>query len=230
MPALVSLVVAFLCIAFAWRTSLIEKSENTEIEPQGVDRLGLAISGAGLFVLLVLFATPLPREISALLVAACLVMSRTIPSRQLLDEIDLPLIILFGSLFVVNGAFSATGLPQSGMNWIAGAGLLPDKASLLALFSLLASNTIGNVPAVVLLLKVWHGIPYGVLIGLAIFSTLAGNLLLVGSLANLIVAEQAQGFDVKLSFRDHAKAGIPITLLSLLFAGLWMVAWRYLLP
>ena len=52
-------------------------------------------------------------------------MSRTIPSRQLLDEIDLPLIVLFASLFVVNGAFSATGLPQSGMSWIAGLDLLP---------------------------------------------------------------------------------------------------------
>jgi len=227
-PALVSLVIVFLCIACVWRTSLMAQPDNAEIEPQAVDRPGLAVSGAGLFILLALFATPLPREISALLVAACLIVSRTIPSRQLLDEIDLPLIILFGSLFIVIGAFSATGLPQVGMNWLARAGLLPDKAPLLALFSLVASNTIGNVPAVVLLLKVWHGIPQGVLIGLAILSTLAGNLLLVGSLANLIVAERARTLDVKLLFRDHARAGIPITMLSLLFAGSWLVIWGYL--
>jgi Na+/H+ antiporter NhaD/arsenite permease-like protein len=114
------------------------------------------------------------------------------------------------------------------MNWLAGTGLLPDKASLLALFSLIASNTIGNVPAVLLLLSVWHGVPHGVLVGVAILSTLAGNLLLVGSLANLIVAERARSLDVDLLFRDHAKAGIPITLLSLLFAGFWLVILGYL--
>ena len=229
-PAIANLVIVFVCIAFFWRTSLAKEPEDAQIETQAVDGQGVAISAAGLLLLLVLFVTPLPREISALLVAACLIMSRSIPSRQLLDEIDLPLIILFASLFIVNGAFSATGLPQVGMNKLAGMSLLPDTASLLALFSLGASNTIGNVPAVLLLLNVWHDIPRGVLIGLAILSTLAGNLLLVGSLANLIVAERARGLGVKLLFRDHARAGIPVAAASLAFAGLWLVIWGYLPP
>ena len=88
--------------------------------------------------------------------------------------------------------------------------------------SLLLSNTIGNVPAVVMILKVWSSIPEGTLVSLAVLSTLAGNLFLVGSLANLIVAERASALGVKLTFRDHAKAGVPITLVSMLFAGLWL--------
>src|SRR5205807_9865320 len=88
--------------------------------------------------------------------------------------------------------------------------------------SLVLSNTIGNVPAVVMILKVWQDIPQGTLVGLAILSTLAGNLFLVGSLANLIVAERASAQGVQLTFRDHAKAGVPITVLSMLFAGLWL--------
>jgi Na+/H+ antiporter NhaD/arsenite permease-like protein len=84
------------------------------------------------------------------------------------------------------------------------------------------SNTIGNVPAVVMILKVWQAIPEGTLVGLAILSTFAGNLLLVGSLANLIVAERAAGQGVHLSFQDHARAGVPITLISMLVAGLWL--------
>jgi Na+/H+ antiporter NhaD/arsenite permease-like protein len=72
--------------------------------------------------------------------------------------------------------------------------------------ALLLSNTIGNVPAVVMILTVWQGIPEGTLVGLAVLSTLAGNLVLVGSLANLIVAERAAVAGVRLSFRDHAKA------------------------
>jgi Na+/H+ antiporter NhaD/arsenite permease-like protein len=75
-----------------------------------------------------------------------------------------------------------------------------------------------------MILAVWQGIPQGVLIGLAILSTLAGNLLLVGSLANLIVAERAALTGVRLSFRDHAKAGVPIATLSMIFAALWLWA------
>ena len=149
-------------------------------------------------------------------------MSRKFVTRQLLDEIDLPLLILFAGLFVVNDAFARTGLAEQAMRSLEGAGLLPDRVSLLSPLALVLSNTIGNVPAVVMILKVWHGIPEGTMVGLAILSTLAGNLFLVGSLANLIVAERAAGQGVLLTFRDHAKAGVPITLLSMLAAGLWL--------
>jgi Na+/H+ antiporter NhaD/arsenite permease-like protein len=66
------------------------------------------------------------------------------------------------------------------------------------------------------------GHPSGVLIGLAVLSTLAGNFVLVGSLANLIVDERALVAGVRLSFYDHAKTGAPITILSMLSAGLWL--------
>jgi Na+/H+ antiporter NhaD/arsenite permease-like protein len=61
-----------------------------------------------------------------------------------------------------------------------------------------------------MILQNWSGIPQGTLVGLAILSTLAGNLLLIGSLANLIVAERAATSGVRLTFRDHARAGVPI--------------------
>ena len=93
---------------------------------------------------------------------------------------------------------------------------------LLAPISRLLGNTLGNVPAVVMILKVWQAIPQGTLVGLAILSTLAGNLFLVGSPANLIVAERASAPGVQLTFRDHARAGVPITLPSMLLAGLWL--------
>jgi Na+/H+ antiporter NhaD/arsenite permease-like protein len=83
--------------------------------------------------------------------------------------------------------------------------------------TLFLSNTIGNVPAVVMLLTVWPDIPSGVFIGLAVLSTLAGNFVLVGSSANLIVAERAL-----MAFYEHATTGIPITILSMLSAGLWL--------
>ena len=110
------------------------------------------------------------------------------------------------------------------MDRLAGAGLLPDSLSILAPLSLALSNTIGNVPAVILLLTVWPDPSTDALYGLALLSTLAGNLLLVGSLANLIVAERAARVGVRLGFADFAKAGIPMTLLSMAMACLWLWA------
>ena len=221
-PALVGLVVSFGGIAMVWRSSLAAPATDAAPINVDFDRLQLGVCGVGLVVLLALFATPLPRELSALLVAACLIVSRTLPTRQLLDEIDLPLLILFASLFIINDAFARTGLPEGAVYALASHGLLPDRILFLEPISLVLSNTIGNVPAVVMILKVWQDIPQGTLAGLAILSTLAGNLLLVGSLANLIVAERAAAQGVRLTFRDHAKAGVPITVLSTFIAGLWL--------
>jgi len=229
-PALAALAVAFGCIALAWRSCLSVSVAETSIAPPQFDRLQAGACGVGTLALLVLFATSLPREISALLIAACLIVSRTLRTRQLLDEIDLPLLILFASLFIVNDAFARTGLAEQAMRTLVAHGLLPDRISLLTPATLILSNTIGNVPAVVMILKVWQGIPPGVLVGLAVLSTLAGNLFLVGSLANLIVVERAQIEGVRLSFADHAKAGVPITLVSMSLAGLWLWAVGFMPP
>jgi Na+/H+ antiporter NhaD/arsenite permease-like protein len=223
-PAVVGLAVTFGCIALAWRSSLVAKAQDAPVEAPAFDRRQTGMCCIALVVLLALFTTSVPREMSALLVAAFVIVSRTVPSRQLLDEVDLPLLILFASLFIVNDAFARTGIAEEALRALAAHGLLPDRASLLAALALFLSNTIGNVPAVVMILTVWQGIPEGTLVGLAVLTTLAGNLLLVGSLANLIVAERAAIAGVRLSFRDHARAGVPITLLSLAFAISWLWA------
>jgi Na+/H+ antiporter NhaD/arsenite permease-like protein len=57
---------------------------------------------------------------------------------------------------------------------------------------------------------------------LALGSTLAGNLLLVGSIANLIVAEQAAAHDVRIGWREHARVGVPVTGLTLALAVVWL--------
>jgi Na+/H+ antiporter NhaD/arsenite permease-like protein len=221
-PAIVGLAITFACIAVAWRSSLSARASDVPLSAPVFDHRQTAICGIALAALLILFTTPLPREVSALVIAACLIVSRALPSRQLLDEIDLPLLILFASLFIVNDALARTGLTEEMLRTLVSYGLLPDRLLLLAPMALLLSNTIGNVPAVVMILEVWRGIPEDVMVGLAVLSTLAGNLLLVGSLANLIVAERASLAGVTLSLRDHARAGVPITLISMLFAGIWL--------
>jgi len=221
-PALAALAISFALIAFLWRRELAIAPAPATLPDPALDRPQAILSALAVAILLALFATPLPREISGLLVAAFVIVSRKLPSRKLLDEIDLPLLILFASLFVVNDALARTAIAERGVAWLAGHGLLPTRVALLAPLALVLSNTIGNVPAVVMILKLWHGIPAGTLVGLAVLSTLAGNLLLVGSIANLIVAERAASVGTALSFRDHARAGVPIALLSMLAASLWL--------
>jgi Na+/H+ antiporter NhaD/arsenite permease-like protein len=221
-PAVLGLALSFGLIAFLWRRELAALPELATVPAPTVDRFQVTLSALAIAALLALFATPLPREVSALLVAALVVVSRKHPSRKLFDEIDLPLLILFASLFVVNDAFARTGIAEGGVAWLAAHGLLPNRVAILAPLALVLSNTIGNVPAVVMILKIWHGIPPGTLVGLAVLSTLAGNLLLIGSIANLIVAERAQAAGIAISFRDHARAGVPIALLSMLAASLWL--------
>lgn len=231
-PSLAALALTFALTALLWRGTLRADAAPAGAEPPmpAINRRQTALCGIALLALLVMFATPIPREISALLVAALLMVSRTLPSRQILDEIDLPLLILFAGLFAVNDAFAQTGLSDDAVRWLAAHGLLPARLSLLAPLALLLSNSIGNVPAVVMILKVWHDIPEGTLTALAILSTLAGNLFLVGSLANLIVAERAAAVGVRFSFRDHARTGVPIALASMLLAGLWLSARGTLAP
>jgi Na+/H+ antiporter NhaD/arsenite permease-like protein len=87
---------------------------------------------------------------------------------------------------------------------------------------LAASNSIGNVPTIILILKLLPTLPPGTLTGLALLSTFAGNLLLTGSLCNIIVAERAASAGAKLSFLDFARSGIVMTLASMAAAAWWL--------
>jgi Na+/H+ antiporter NhaD/arsenite permease-like protein len=100
--------------------------------------------------------------------------------------------------------------------------------TLLTPLTLLMSNTIGNVPSVILILQVWPNPPKGALYALALLSSLSGNLLLIGSLANIIVAERAAAFGVRLGFGEYAKVGIPVTLLSIAIAVAWLATIQWL--
>jgi len=223
-PAFAALVIVFAVVALAWRRALSATPGPPVAMEVAHDRAQTVAAWIAFAVLLALFTTPLPRAESALLVAAVLMISRKVPSRDTLTAINLPLIVLFAGLFVVNDAFAATGLGAQALGWLAAHGLLPDRIALLAPLSLALGNSIGNVPAVMLILAQWQDIPSATLVGLALFSTLAGNLLLVGSLANLIVAERAAASGVRFSFLDHARAGIPIALLTMLLAAAWLIA------
>lgn len=224
-PALAALAITYAVIWLQWRkrwgTAKPAVQEETPVERIYGLRSYLKPLLASL-VLLGLFSTSMPREISALLIAALVMISRRVDSRDYVQKVDWNLLLLFAGLFIVTGA--AMSLPQvAGMAGnLAELGLLPHGVITLASLSLLAGNLIGNVPYVMLLLGVLPDASEALLVGLAIMSTLAGNLLLIGSVVNLIVAESARRQGVPLSFVDFARSGVPVTLLSMGVAGLWL--------
>jgi Na+/H+ antiporter NhaD/arsenite permease-like protein len=141
----------------------------------------------------------------------------------MIGAVDWHLLLMFTCLFGVTEAFSRTGLAQYGIAWLGQSGLYPDHISLMAPVTLAASNSIGNVPFVVLFIKLLPDLGSGPLFALAMLSTFAGNLLLTGSICNIIVAERAALQGARLSFADFARSGIPITVLSLAATIGWLL-------
>lgn len=227
-PGLLSLGVVYAAVRWVWRAQL--QADPTPIVPQPLPRPDPWQTGKGvaaIVFLMALFATDLPREVGALVIAAFLLLSRRLASRDMIGAVDWHLLVLFACLFVITDAFSATSFAGQGAEWLAESGWMPHRLSVMAPLMTVASNTIGNVPATMLILSVWPIAEPGPLYGLALLSTLAGNLLLVGSLANIIVVERAARAGVRLSFVDFAKAGIPMTAatMALGMGWLWLGGW-----
>jgi Na+/H+ antiporter NhaD/arsenite permease-like protein len=162
----------------------------------------------------------LPREDVALACAGLLLLSRRMTSRDTLALVDWQLLLLFLGLFVVNHEVEAVGLLADLHRGLLATGIDLSRPGWLFAVTAVLSNIVSNVPAVMLLLP-GHASPgQGTL--LAVSSTLAGNLLLPGSIANLIVAEQARSLGVRLGLVAHARVGIPATLAALAFSGWWL--------
>jgi Na+/H+ antiporter NhaD/arsenite permease-like protein len=223
-PTLVSLAAAYAAVAATWPGALAAPA--TELVPlrdgPELDRLQMVKGFAAVVALIGLFLTPFPRELGALAIAGALLLSRRMSSREAIGAVDWHLLLLFVSLFGVTAAFAKAGVAQDGLAWLQAQGLLPDRLAVMAPLTLAASNTIGNVPAVILVLRLIPDLPDGALAGLALLSTFAGNLLLTGSLCNIIVAERSAGSGVRLSFMDFARSGIPLTLVSLAATVAWL--------
>ncbi len=230
-PVLISLALLWAWLAFGpgSRTGAPELSQPVGVQLHAdnvpdFDRWqtakGLAVAAA---LMAVFLFTDWDRDVAALVGAAVLLLSRRFHSAEVMGFVDWPLLLLFIGLFVVNHAFGQTGLPDEAVAWLAAQGVhLGEPGTLLVLGALL-SNLVSNVPAVMLLLPHLGVDPQQAGVLLALVSTFAGNLLLVGSIANLIVADLAAKEGITLGGWRHALTGVPVTLASLGVVGLWMV-------
>jgi Na+/H+ antiporter NhaD/arsenite permease-like protein len=138
----------------------------------------------------------------------------------MLGLVDWHLLVLFVGLFVLNEAIDRTGVLAVLYDGLRGAGIdLTNMAWLFVLAPPLA-NLVSNVPAVMLVLPAISDPLAGATLALA--STLAGNLLVVGSIANIIVVEEASRQGLVIDWKAHARTGVPVTLATLVIAAAWL--------
>jgi len=179
----------------------------------------------GLIILAVvigLFFSPLPKEIIALAAAGIHLASTKFRTDDLLGLVDWPILVLFMGLFVVTGAFQSAGYGDQTMQWLAHGGFNLNAPVTLALTTAGLSNLISNSAAVMLLLKVINLSQPAAAYILALANSFGGSLIIIGSVSNIIVVQQARALGIKISFWDFARLGVPVTLAALAGLIVWI--------
>lgn len=226
-PALIGLLIVYGVIGFGPMTrAAFDPVPNGSALDKGtaiiLDRLMLIKAVAATLAVIAIFIFVEDRALWSLLIVAVLLLSRRLGTDQVLGRVDWHLLALFCGLFIVTGAMAGDDAIAAFFR-DALSGLRIDNPAVLATLSLAGSNTIGNVPLVMMLLSLGPDWTPELLHGLAVFSTLSGNFLIVGSVANIIAVEQARAAGITIGFGYYARIGIPVTLISLAFAWGWIM-------
>lgn len=239
--ALASLAVVFAVIALLFRAELssagAQPRRQPEVELPEVRVGPLLLAGSAALGMLVAFVLGAPVALAAVTAGTLVLLGRGRASGTLLRRVDYALLVLFAALFVVVGVMADTGAPQRWLlAWLPTAGSDLEVVGLTGLVAAALSTVVSNVPAVLMLLPA-TGLETGgpslltaatgvgaqtLALTLAMASTLAGNLTLVASIANLIVAEGARRLKVELGFWAYLRAGVPVTLVTLVLGTLWL--------
>ena len=167
------------------------------------------------------FFAGVPPAMAAALGAAVLLITRTLEPRKLYEEVDWGLLVFFVGLFLIVGGAQNAGIIGKFLviaeHWnLHRLGVFTVAVSLL-------SNIVSNVPAVMLLKSLAPNFanPHTAWLVLAMASTLAGNLTITGSVANIIVVESAKP-ETKIGFWEYFRVGLPITVMTLIVGWAWL--------
>jgi len=182
-----------------------------------------ALLKAGVVAALVLagflagFSPPLVASVGA----AILLITRSRDPHLVYEEVDWGLLVFFIGLFLIVGGAENAGLTRYLLGF--GERFNMQHLGVFTLVTAVLSNLVSNVPAVMLLKSVTAQFtnPHSAWLTLAMASTLAGNLTITGSVANIIVVERARK-EAVITFFDYFRIGLPVTLLTLLFGWLWL--------
>ncbi|MBF2050055.1 MAG: anion transporter [Elainella sp. C42_A2020_010] len=166
--------------------------------------------------LLITFVIGVPLAEAAFVAAALLLITRRIKPQRILRRVEWDLLVMFSGLFILTRCTQELNLLQWFSGWT-------NSSFGLVTVTTVLSNLISNVPAVLLLKPLIQPDDTQSWLLLAMSSTLAGNLTLFGAVANLIMAEAAAALGYRLSFADHLRFGLPLTLITIAIGYGWIV-------
>lgn len=173
-------------------------------------------------LMIALFFAGQPPAKAAIIIGGLLLLTRRVKSQRVYAEIDWSLLLMFAGLFIiVAGAQHALLTPDI----VAAVGRLHlDQLPVLAAVTAALSNLVSNVPAVLMMKPFVEPLadPDRAWLTVAMASTLAGNLTVLGSIANLIVVQRAAASGVAIGFWDYFRIGTPLTLVTLAIGTLWL--------
>jgi Na+/H+ antiporter NhaD/arsenite permease-like protein len=226
--ALAGLAIEYLVLWLGFRRVLSQAVIGpSEVSSRPLDRRLLTLTLIGLFLVFMGFIAGFNLAWTALGGAALVMVLARRDTHEVLKLVDWHLLVFFAALFAVVEGLNATGLPDQMFNhlkglWGAGA---QAQAWNFAWFSVVGSNLFSNVPFVLVAGKWIANFTQPELIWkvMALATTLAGNLTILGSVANMIVVESARGH-VEVGFWDYAKFGLPVSLLTT-GVGLGLLVW-----
>lgn len=222
--ALGGMAISWLVIIVVYRQTLTNTALVAQApldEPSDKALLHKSMFAAGLMLVALVLGMPAP--LAGLGAATILLVTRRIDPEAIFPHVDWSLLVFFSGLFIVTGAIETLGLSNQLFTLVKP--LAQQGVVMLSMVAAVLSNLISNVPAVLLFRPFipQFATPVQAWLTLAMATTLAGNLTLLGSVANLIVAESARRQRVQLSFSEYLKAGVPITLLSLVLGVVWLM-------
>jgi Na+/H+ antiporter NhaD/arsenite permease-like protein len=228
--AAIGLVLTFAVISIVYRGSLRHPDGEPAAEPPGrcVHPRLLAKSIAVTLATVGLFFAGSPIALVALGAAGVLLLDGVRPEK-VYRSVEWPLLVMFAGLFVVVHAFEATVVHAWGIDrWQT----LPDSpVVMISGLSVALSNLVSNVPAVLLFKPLMEAMARAhreqAWLALAMSSTLAGNLTVLGSVANLIVVEGACRSGTTIGFLEYLKVGVPLTILTTLLGVAWLALSHY---
>jgi Na+/H+ antiporter NhaD/arsenite permease-like protein len=228
--ALIGLILDFVVVALVYREVLsdvgrVPRQAGESSRPR-VHRSLLIKSVTVTLITVGLFFAGQPIALVALIAAGVLLLGRVRPEK-VFRSVDWPLLVMFAGLFVVVHAFEANVVQTWGLERCHA--LLESPVVLVSGLSVLLSNLVSNVPAVLLFKPLMDVMPQKELawLALAMSSTLAGNLTVLGSVANLIVVENARRAGTELSFLEYLKVGVPLTAITTIVGVAWLALVRY---
>jgi Na+/H+ antiporter NhaD/arsenite permease-like protein len=203
------------------KTGFAAEAEKSEIPLPALDLSKLTKPAVVVTAVVIGFFAGVDPALMAALGAAVLLITRTLEPQKLYKEVDWGLLVFFVGLFLIVGGAENAGITGKLLDLARHWNLQRMGVFTLAVAGL--CNIVNNVPAVMLLKSVVPGFanPRLAWMVLAMASTLAGNLTITGSVANIIVVETAKP-EVEIGFRDYVKAGVPITLMTLLVGWAWL--------